>query len=103
MAVILINPFIVPADKEEEFLRNWNETSQHFSKTPGFIETHMHKNVGVGNGTFTFINYAKWESAEAWSKSHGDYQPGEYKIPGVKGHAAIYEIIIDLVRDEKKA
>ncbi|MBV8885697.1 MAG: antibiotic biosynthesis monooxygenase [Chroococcidiopsidaceae cyanobacterium CP_BM_RX_35] len=44
MPVVLINPFVVPADKEEEFLRAWNETTRVFSNTPGFIETHLHKN-----------------------------------------------------------
>lgn len=56
MPVALINPFVVPADKEEEFLRAWNQTTRVFSSTPGFIETHLHKNTGVGDGTFQYIN-----------------------------------------------
>lgn len=98
MAVTLINVFIVPADKEEEFLLNWNNTSKYFSATPdtGFIETHLHKNSGVGNGTFTFINIASWESPAHWKNSHDAYAPKEYMIPGVKGHPAIFECIVDL-------
>ena len=44
MPVALINPFVVSADKEEEFLRAWNETTRVFSSPPGFID-HLHKNA----------------------------------------------------------
>ena len=98
MAVTLINVFIVPAEREDEFLANWKNTSSFFKETPdtGFIETHLHKNTGIGNPTFTFINIARWESAEHWKKSHDAYSPKEYLIPGVKGHPAIFESIVDL-------
>lgn len=65
MAVTLLNPFIVPLDQEAEFLKNWQKTTEVYSRMPGFIETHLHRNIGVGNGTFKFINIAYWESAEA--------------------------------------
>ncbi|MES2190083.1 MAG: antibiotic biosynthesis monooxygenase [Pseudomonadota bacterium] len=99
MPATLINVFIVPADKEEEFLSNWKKTANFFQSTPntGFIETHLHRNTGAGNGTFTFINIASWDSAEHWKNSHDAYSPTEYLIPGVKGHPSIYECIVDLV------
>lgn len=100
MPATLINAFIVPEDKEEEFLKRWKQTTAEFSKRDGFIESHLHRNTGVGNGTFRFINIARWESAEAWESNHGDYVPGEYSIPGVKGHAAIFESIVDVCNDE---
>ena len=96
MSVTLINVFNVPEDKQDEFLKNWKETTAVFSKRKGFIETHLHRNTGVGNQTFQFINIARWESAEAWRSNHSDYTPGEYSIPGVKGHPAIYECIVDV-------
>lgn len=94
MPVQLINPFVVPADKEEEFLKAWQETTQIFSANPGFIETRLHKNVGVGDGTFQYINVAIWESAEAWDSTHGSYKPGEESIPGVEHHPGIFEEVI---------
>ena len=102
MPATLINAFIVPADKEEEFLARWRETTTVFSRTPGFIEAHLHKNTGVGNGTFSFINIAKWQSAEAWQSTHATYTPREYAIPGVKPHPAIYEPIIDFYQQGDK-
>ena len=99
MTATLINVFIVPSDREDEFLANWKDTSQFFRNKPGsgFIETHLHKNTGAGNTTFTFINIACWESAEHWKSSHDAYSPAEYRIPGVKGHPSIYECIVDVV------
>lgn len=96
MAVTLINVFTVPEEREAEFVENWRRTAQHFQHVKGFLETHFHRNTGVGNGTFSFINIAKWESAEAWRSSHEAYKPTEYAIPGVKGHPAIFESIFDL-------
>lgn len=103
MAVTLINTFIVPKEQEEEFLRRWKITSAHFQQTDGFIETHLHKNTGAGNATFSFINIAKWQSAAAWKSTHRDYVPGDYSIPGVKGHPSIFECVVDLVNDKKRA
>jgi heme-degrading monooxygenase HmoA len=94
MAVTLLNVFMVPTEKEAEFLENWKKTTEAFKKRTGFIETHLHRNTGVGNQTFQFINVAKWESAEAWRANHDDYQPTEYFVEGVKGHPAIFEAIV---------
>jgi heme-degrading monooxygenase HmoA len=96
MAVTLINVFIVPEHLEAEFLAEWKKSCHTFSHTPGFIETHLHRNTGVGNGTFRFINIARWASAEAWRSAHQAYVPTEYSIEGVKGHPAIFESIIDV-------
>lgn len=96
MAVTLINTFIVPEDQDAEFLKRWKETTDVFSNTAGFIKTRLHRNTGVGDGTFRFINIAHWESAEAWRSTHAGYTPGESLIPGVKGHPAIYEAVIDV-------
>ncbi len=100
MAVTLINVFNVPADKEKEFLENWRRTAEFFSKRDGFIETHLHRNTGVGNQTFQFVNVARWKDANAWSGNHDDYKPTEYEIPGVKGHPAIFQTAINVYSDD---
>jgi heme-degrading monooxygenase HmoA len=98
MAVTLINVFNVPSEREDEFLGHWRQTASFFRDAPGsgFIETHLHKNTGIGNPTFTFINIARWQSGEHWKRSHDAYVPKEYSVPGVKGHPAIFESIVDL-------
>lgn len=92
----LINVFNVPAEKVDEFLDNWRRTSAVFQKGDGLIEAHLHRNAGVGNQTFQFINIARWTSAEAWRVAHEEYPPTEYHIPGVVGHPAIYAPIADI-------
>ncbi len=101
MAVTLINVFMVPADRQEEFLSTWKETANVFqaAKGSGFLETHLHRNTGTGNQTFAFVNIARWESAEHWQRSHDTYKPKEYLIPGIKGHPAIFECVVDLYGD----
>ena len=100
MAATLLNVFIVPEGKQDEFLENWKRTAAYFKKNAsGFIETHLHRNTGVGNGTFQFINIARWESGEAWRDSHDLYRPTEYDIEGVKGHPAIFEDVVNMDRE----
>lgn len=94
MPVKMINVFQVPPGQEEEFLRRWNETTSVYARTPGFIETHMHRNTGVGNPTFNFINIAFWASPEAFTKAHENYTPGEESLPGIKFHPAVFEEFI---------
>ena len=94
MTATLINAFIIPEDKEEDFLKNWKKTTDHFSRKKGFIETLLHRNTGVGNQTFMYINIAKWDSKETWDLLHTEYRPTEYNIEGVKGHAACFEPVI---------
>jgi len=99
MPVTLLNVFIVPEHKEEEFLQHWRRTTETFRKKKGFIETHLHRNTGVGNQTFQFINIAKGESGEAGRSTHDDYKPTEYTFEGVRGHPAIFESIVNIHYD----
>jgi hypothetical protein len=92
----LINVFIIPNDKEDEFLENWHRTSAVFQQDGGLIEAHLHRNAGVGNQTFQFINIARWTSAEAWRSAHEAYPPTEYSVEGVVGHPAIYSPVADI-------
>ena len=99
MAVTLMNVFQVPVEQEDDFLREWRRTTEVFRRRPGFIETHLHRNMGVGNQTFQFINVARWESADAWRQNHSDYTPSEYSLPGVKGHPAIFQTLINVYNE----
>ena len=94
MAVKLINVFHVPEDQVEEFLTRWTATSAVYARTDGFLETHMHRNAGVGHQNFNFINIATWASPEAFINAHKNYVPGEESIPGIQFFPAIYEEII---------
>lgn len=102
MAVTLINTFVVPEDREAEFLKNWKKTAEVFSHTSGFIETHLHRNIGVGDLTFKFVNIARWESVEAWRSAIENYSPDEHSLSGIKAHPALYESIVNLQHQGEK-
>jgi hypothetical protein len=90
VAVTLINIFTVDAASVDAYLENWRLTTDVFK-------------TGVGNQTFQFVNIARWTSAEAWKATHDDYKPTEYLVPGVKGHPAIFETLINVYSDSLAA
>ena len=94
MSVTLINVFQLPQDQRDEFLKRWTATTQVYARTEGFIETHLHENVGVGSSTFQFINFAIWASNEAFIQAHRDYVPGEESIAGISFDPAIFEEVV---------
>ena len=61
--VILINPFAVPAGKEEACLAFWETAAEFMRRQPGFISTRLHEALSP-QAKFHFINVAQWESAE---------------------------------------
>lgn len=63
MAVILINPFEVPAGKEQEAIEYWERCAEVMRKAPGFISTRLHQAVSP-DARFSLINMAEWESPE---------------------------------------
>lgn len=91
MEATLINVFIVPADRETEFLEHWERTSAVFRTGGALLEAHLHRNTDAGDSTFRYVNVARWTSAQAWRAAHDAYPPTEYGIPGVKGHPSIFQ------------
>ncbi len=59
MPATLVNTFINSEGKEEEFLESWKTTTNYFSRKKGFQETKLHRNSGVGDQNFMYINVAK--------------------------------------------
>jgi heme oxygenase (mycobilin-producing) len=62
MAVILINAFEVPDDKQEEALAFWERVADSMRKQPGFISTRSHRAI-VPWARFHLINIAEWQTA----------------------------------------
>jgi heme oxygenase (mycobilin-producing) len=61
--VVLINPFVVPAGQEEEFLKRWREAAEHPRHAPGFVSTRLHESLDP-QAKFRFVNVAEWESPQ---------------------------------------
>ena len=60
---ILINPFEVPAEKEEACLEIWERAALYMRKQPGFISTKLHRSLSP-DARFHFVNIAEWESPQ---------------------------------------
>ncbi len=78
--VILINKFKVAPEEAEQLLTAWAEDAEFMKRQPGFISTQLHRGIG---GSSVFINYAVWESVEAFKKAffHRDFQEAIKKYP----------------------
>ena len=66
MSLTLINLFTVPEEEADGFAARFKAIAERFADAPGFGGTELHRNAGVGDPTYSFVNIAKWESAEAW-------------------------------------
>lgn len=63
MAVILLNPFEVPAGKEQEAVEYWERCAEVMRKAPGFISTRLHRAISA-DAHYQLINMAEWESPQ---------------------------------------
>jgi heme-degrading monooxygenase HmoA len=96
MAITLINSFTVPPDKEEDFLRAWRGTIDHFATAPGFIQARLHRNTGLNDTTFRYVNIALWEDVEAYRAVFRNFTPAGQRIPGVTAYPGLFEIYVEV-------
>ena len=68
MAMTFINPLVVPAEREKEFLEKWDRGAEYVRGQPGFITTSLHRSVTDGS-RFQYFTVARWESREAFSRA----------------------------------
>jgi len=78
--VILINTFKVDPAEVEQLLHAWAVDAAFMKRQPGFISTQLHRGIG---GSCVFINYAVWESVEAFKRAffHPEFQETIQKYP----------------------
>jgi heme-degrading monooxygenase HmoA len=66
-AVVLINPFRVPAAERGAFLANYRATMERLSLQDGFLGGGLHELLEpVGEEAFDFVNVNHWRSIEAF-------------------------------------
>jgi len=64
--VVLINKFNVPPEGVDQLLRTWAADAAFLKTQPGYISAQLHRGIG---GSCTFVNYAVWESVEAFQRA----------------------------------
>jgi heme-degrading monooxygenase HmoA len=68
--VTLMNSFIVPEGRDEEFVKLWTETSEYFRAQPGFLSLRLHRAVTPGT-PYRYVNVARWASDADYRAPHG--------------------------------
>ena len=97
MAVTLINVFSVPKDKEDEFVRWWEEVKASITKQPGFISGRFHKSLKP-DSRYNFINVALWENEEIYWKAYEKSaapMKGKLQQMGVEMTPALFNVLFE--------
>ena len=93
MSVILINPFEVPAETNDEaFLRGWDRAAEYMRQQPGFVSSRLHRALAP-DARFRFINLAEWASPQDFQSAVGSDEFREIAKHGVLGSPALYEVV----------
>ena len=92
--VILINPFEVPAGREEEFLKAWQEAAEQLRHATGFVSTRLHESLDP-QAKFRFVNVAEWESPQHFQAAMRSeaFQQIAQKMP-FAGSPALYRVVV---------
>jgi heme-degrading monooxygenase HmoA len=67
--VTLINSFVVPEGRDDDFMELWTETSRYFRAQPGFVSLQLHRAVSA-DAPHRFVNVAVWESFDRYRAPH---------------------------------
>ncbi len=93
MSLTLINLFTVPEGEADAFVERFKATAERLAGIDGFEGTDLHRNAGVGDPTYQFVNIARWASAEAWQAALPKIMAGGGLGTGVIPKAALYESV----------
>ena len=102
MPITLFNVFVVPLEEEAEFLENFRNNAQVFAQATGFIESHLHRNTGVGDPTFRFINVATWASIEDWKAAVKAARFDRSGVSAIEAHPALFESVLSINAQDAK-
>ena len=93
MSVILINPFDVPEETDdEEFLRGWERAADYMRRQPGFLSSRLHRALGP-DARFRFVNVAEWESPQDFQAAVTSEEFREIARSAGGGYPALYEVV----------
>ena len=77
--VVLVNMFQVAEEDIPQLLQAWEADANWMKQQPGYISTQLHQGIA---GSTTFMNYAIWESVEAFRNA--------FSSPDFQAHFAAY-------------
>ena len=96
MTITLINCFTVEPAAEDEFLRAWRDTIGHFATAPGFVQARLHRNTGLNDTTFQYVNVALWADVESYRAVFRDFTPAGQRVAGVTARPGLFEVLTEV-------
>ena len=91
-SVILINPFEVSPEKDDEFLQGWERAAEYLRQQRGFISTRLHRALSP-EARFRFINVAEWESPQDFQAAVGNEQFRRMAAGAAPNYPALFEVV----------
>ncbi len=93
MAVVLINPFEVPASAGESFVTGWRSAADYMARQPGFLGTRLHRALSA-DARFGFVNLADWESPQAFMQAVANPEFGGLASGSPPNYPSLYEVVV---------
>ena len=91
--VILINPFEVPQDVDDErFLGGWQQAADLLRGQPGFVSSRLHRAL-TPDARFRFVNVAEWASPQQFQAAVGQESFRELARNAAPNYPALYEVV----------
>ena len=101
--VVLLNSFVVPPERDDDFLALWTRTSHFFRQQAGFVSLRLHRAVSP-DAPCRYVNVATWASAADFQRP---YQTEEFRAlvsDPQWGHyassPALYQVVVAKVAGE---
>ena len=93
MTVVLINPFEVPEEvQDDDFLRGWERAAEYMRQQPGFVSTRLHRAISP-DARFRFVNVAEWASPQDFQAAVNSPEFREMAAHGPAGSPGLYELV----------
>ena len=93
LSVILINPFEVPEETDDEdFLRGWERAAVYMREQPGFVSSRLHRALRP-DARFRFINIAEWATPQEFQAAVSSEEFRELAKGAGQGSPALYEVV----------
>ena len=93
--VRFLNCFEIPAGQDDAFFDLWRQVNAYMAAQPGYLGHRLHRSLS-DDARFRFVNYAEWQSAEAWRGAHDDGFRALVTAPEWKPYKtvpALYEVV----------
>ena len=97
--VTLMNRFVVPAPRDQEFEAMWTRTSEYFVARPGFVSLRLHRAVSA-DATHRWVNVANWACQADYRAAHATEefrrlvgQPGWQEFPSFP---TLFEVVTSI-------